>query len=145
MFIKILNGKNMDHTLEELKTCVRRYRDLDNQIREINKNVSNLRERRKIAEMEISDYLQTPQFVQHSTLALEDGSAINIQRPQQWSKPWTMSKKNLNEYLKNYFALTTNPNASECFAYILSKEKDQLISNEFKLTRVIKDENLDNE
>ena len=135
----------MEKLVEELKTSVRRYRDLDNQIREINKNVFNLREKRKIAEMEISDYLKCPEFQQHNVLALEDGSKINIQRPTQWSKPWTMSKKSLNEHLKNYFAVAKNPTADDCFAYILSKEKEQLVSTEFKLTRVVSDENLDNE
>ena len=131
--------------MEELKTCVRRYRDLDNQIREINKNVGTLRERRKIVELEIADFLKSPQFSQHSILALEDGSKINVQRPQQWSKPWSLSKKNLGDHLANYFAMTRTPNASECFAYIISKEKEQSVANEFKLTRVVSDENVDNE
>lgn len=135
----------MEKLIEELKTCVRRYRDLDNQIRDINKNVFTLREKRKIAEMEISDYLRAPEFQQHSVLALEDGSKITIQRPQQWSKPWTMSRKTLNEHLKNYFATTQHANADECFSYIVAKEKEQMISNEFKLTRIVSDENLDNE
>lgn len=135
----------MDKVIEELKTSVRRYRDLDNQIRDINKNVFNLREKRKIAEMEISDYLKGPEFQQHSVLALEDGSKITIQRPQQWSKPWTMPRKTLSEHLKTYFATTQRPSADECFAYIVAREKEQLVSNEFKLTRVVSDENVDNE
>lgn len=98
--------------MEELKTCVRRYRDLDNQIREINKNVGTLRERRKIVELEIGDFLKSPQFSQHNILALEDGSRINVQRPQQWSKPWSLSKKSLGEHLVNYFAMSRNPSAS---------------------------------
>jgi hypothetical protein len=129
--------------MEELKTCVRRYRDLDNQIRDINKNVGTLREKRKIVELEIADFLKSPQFSQHSILALEDGSKINIQRPAQWSKPWSLSKKSLEEHLTNYFALVRTPNAKECLAYVIMKEKEQLVANEFKLTRVVKDENID--
>ena len=135
----------MEQAKEELKSSVKIYRDLDDQIRELNKRATPLRERRKIAEMEIADYLKAPQFSQHNLITLEDGSKIKIQRPQQWSKTWSVSKGNLEEYLKSYFANSANPNYKECFTFIVKKQKEDSVSNEFKLTRFISDENVDNE
>lgn len=135
----------MNRDIEELKVCVRRYRDLDNQIREINKNVNTLRERRKITELEIADFLKSPQFSQHNVLALEDGSRIKVQRPEQWSKSWSLSKGDLSRALDAYFGSTNTPNSADCLKFIVNKQKQESVSNEFKLTRIIEDENVDNE
>lgn len=135
----------MNRDTEELKISVRRYRDLDNQIREINKNVNTLRERRKIIELEIADFLKSPQFSQHNIIALEDGSRIKVQRPEQWSKSWSLSKGDLSEYLESYFQSTNNPNADDCFKFIVKQQKQESVANEFKLTRIVADENVDNE
>jgi hypothetical protein len=131
--------------LEELKGIVREYRDIDNQIREINKNVYNLREQRKIKEMEIADILKTAQFQHHKILALEDGSKIRIQRPNEWSKSWSLSVKDLLNLLHSYFEGRNNPNASDCFGFIVEEHKKKLTTNEFKLTRIVEDENVENE
>lgn len=135
----------MEQAKQELKTSVRRFRDLDDEIRIINKRVFELREKRKIAEMEIADYLRSPMFIQHTVMELEDGSRIKIQRPQAWSKGWSLSKKDLATHVANYFANTHAPNAEECLKYIVNQEKQNSIANEFKLTRFVRDENIENE
>jgi hypothetical protein len=135
----------MEQAKQELKTSVRRFRDLDDEIRVINKRVFDLREKRKIAEMEIADYLKSSHFSQHNVMELEDGSRIKIQRPQTWSKGWSLSKKDLASYVANYFATTRSPTADDCFKYIVQEEKSRSIANEFKLTRFIRDENIENE
>jgi hypothetical protein len=135
----------MEQAKKELKECVARYRELDNQIREVNKSASTLREKRKITEMEISDYLKIPEFSQHNLISLDDGSKIKIQRPQQWSKSWSISKGDLGRYLKDYFENHGDSNAVDCFTYISKRQKEDAVSNEFKLTRFISDENVDNE
>ena len=135
----------MEQTKQELKASVRRFRDVDDEIRGINRRVFELREKRKIAEMEIADYLKSPHFAQHTVMELEDGSRIKIQRPQTWSKPWSLSKKDLAAHIANYFASATRPNAEECLKHIVQEEKNRSVSSEFKLTRFIRDENIENE
>jgi hypothetical protein len=135
----------MEQAKQELKTSVRRFRDLDDEIRGINRRVFELREKRKIAELEIADYLRTPHFAQHTVMELEDGSRIKIQRPQTWSKPWGISKKDLESHIANYFATAARPNAEECLKYIVDQEKTKSVSNDFKLTRFVRDENIENE
>lgn len=135
----------MEQAKQELKNTVRRFRDLDDEVRIVNKRVFELREKRKIAEMEISDYLKSPLFAQHTVMELEDGSRIKIQRPQTWSKGWSLSKKDLAAHIANYFANSRSPNADECFKHIVQQEKEHSVSSEFKLTRFVRDENIENE
>lgn len=131
--------------MQELKTAVRRFRDVDDQIRPLNSQLYDLREKRKIAEMEVADYLKSPQFAQHTVMELEDGSRIKIQRPEAWSKGWSLSKKDLAIHITNYFASASKPNGEDLFKYIVQEEKKHSIANEFKLTRFIPDENIENE
>ena len=145
MFTNTFVYKKMEQAKQELKTSVRRFRDLDNEVQLMNKRVFELREKRKIAELEIVDHLRSPLFTQHTVMELEDGSQIKIQRPQTWSKGWSLSKKDLMAHIMNYFASAPRPNAEECVRYIVQEEKSQSISNEFKLTRFIRDENVETE
>ena len=145
MFKETLSIKKMEQAKQELKNTVRRFRDLDDEVRIVNKRVFELREKRKIAEMEIADYLKSPYFAQHTAMELEDGSRIKIQRPQTWSKGWGLSKKDLAVHIANYFANTRSPNADDCFKFIVQQEKEHSVSNEFKLTRFVRDENIENE
>jgi hypothetical protein len=135
----------MEQAKQELKRSVRRFRDLDDEVQSINKRVFELREQRKLAELEVVEYLRSPMFAQHSIMELEDGSRIKIQRPQTWSKGWSLSKKDLLMHMTNYFASTPSPTAEDCCKYIFQEEKAQSVSNDFKLTRFVRDENIENE
>ena len=129
--------------MQDLKNCIRRYRDTDNQISALNKNVYSLREKRKIIEIEMGDILRMPQFSNYEKLGLEDdGSTIKIQRPNTWSKPWNLSKKDLTESVTSYFATTASPNAKDCVEYILQQQKSRLVGSEFNFTRVLKNDNM---
>jgi hypothetical protein len=67
----------------------------------------------------------------------EDGSIIRIQRPQTWSKPWSVSQKELKSLLESYFDSTRNSNSADCFNYIMSTKKEALLSDEFAITRTV--------
>lgn len=129
--------------MQDLKQCIRRYRDADNEISVLNKTVYALREKRKIVEIEMGDILKSPQFLNYEKLGLEDdGSTIKIQRPNTWYKPWNLSKKDLNESVTSYFASSASPNAKECVEYILQQQKSKLVASDFSFTRVLKNDNM---
>ncbi len=131
--------------MEELKTCIRKYKVVDDRIREANRAVTQLRETRKILELELGDILKSPEFTGIGSLAIsDDGSTIKIQRPETWTKSWYLSKKDLDDHIKEYFASTNQPTADGCYEYILKKQKDALISKDFNFTRIVK-ENMDDE
>jgi hypothetical protein len=127
--------------LEQLKHCVRKYREIDNELRDLNKQVYDKRETRKCVELEISDVLKLPQFQSFDKLKIdEDGSTIRIKRPETYEKPWTLSKKELKALLDEFFAGPLPKNSDACFEYVVSRRRRDLVGGEFEFTRVIPNE-----
>ena len=123
--------------LSRLKSRLESYRDVDKRIHALNAEVHTLRSERRVLETEMSEILRDQQFVTFNEVRLsDDGSVIKIQRPNQWSKAWTLSKKELQTHLKDYFESTRTPNATECYNTIVDKKTRALVSTEFAFTHV---------
>lgn len=126
--------------MEDLKTCIKQYQSIDNALRALNKQAYSLREDRKCVELELGDILKDPKFSGVDKLKLEeDGSVIRIQKPAEWSKAWTLSKKDLQEYLLQFFGSDVQK-AAECFMHIEKEQSKKLVSSDFNFTRIIKEE-----
>jgi len=122
----------------DLVKCVRNYRTLDDKIKELNKQIYKIREDKKFVENEMSDILNRSHFAGFSKLEIQDdGSYIKIQRPGSWNKPWSMSSRDLQTRLNEYFKQATSPSADECFKFIVENKKKELVSKEFAFTRVL--------
>lgn len=128
----------MNTDQRDLVKCVRNYRTLDDKLKEVNKQVYKLREDRKFIENEMADILRRSNFQGISKLEIQDdGSYIKIQRPETWNKPWSMSAKDLQTRLQDYFRQNKETNAEECFKYIVESKKKELLSKEFAFTRIL--------
>jgi hypothetical protein len=131
----------MDEAITDLKRCIKQYRDADNDIRVLNKMVYDKRENRKIVELELADLVKLPQFAGYDKLKIEDdGSTIKIQRPETYSKPWSLSKKELQGILDSYFQGRTTPNSKDCFEFICNDRKAKLVSREYSFARIVPQE-----
>ncbi len=130
--------------MEEIKSIVKKYREVDDQIREFNSLTNDLREQRKILELELTDFLRTNAYSNVNKLInSEDNSYIKVQRPETWTKPWNLSKGDLSFLLKDYFK--NDQKAEECFKFIVDNHKQNLVGKEFSYTRVVSKENVNNE
>lgn len=131
--------------MEDLRRSMRNYRQLDDAIRELNKQSNTLREQRKIVELELGDILKSPQFQAYNVLKVEDdGSTIKVQRPNTWHKPWSLSKRDLQNYIDHYFENAgATANREDCFRFIVEQQKRDSVANEFKLTRMVLNEPTD--
>ena len=120
----------------DLVKCVRTYRSLDDQIKSLNQQVYKLREDRKLVEGEMADLLKTADYATiHKLEIKDDNSVIKIQRPDMWSKPWSLSVKDLHEYLKRFWGTPLPKTAEECAKFIIEKRKNELIGTDFVFTR----------
>ena len=127
--------------LDNLKDYIRKYRDIDDEIRELNKAVYEKRDTRKCIELEISTVLSLPQFQAYDKLKIdEDGSTIRIKRPETYEKPWSLSKKELKTLLEEYFKSPLPKDMDHCFEYILEERKRALVGKEFEITRIVPNE-----
>jgi hypothetical protein len=141
MLFKRIDIPKMSEAITNLKRCVKEYREIDNEIRELNKTVYSKREDRKVLEMEMSDIIKLPQFSSIDKLKFDDdNSTIKIGRPGTYNKAWSLSKKELETLLTTYFAMFANPDAAGCIKYIIEERQKALVGKEFDFTRVIPDE-----
>ena len=123
----------------DLVRAVRKYRSLDDQIKEINTTVYKLREDKKFVENEMSDILRRTNFQNLNKLEIQDdGSYIKIQRPETWSKPWSLSQTELKDLIAGY----TGP-LDGLFKWIVERKKTGMVAKEFAFKRVMNVENND--
>jgi len=128
--------------INDLKKCVKQYRDVDNELRVLNREVYSKREARKIVEIEMCDLMKLPQFQSVDKLKIDDdGSYIRIQKPETYSKAWSLSKKELDALLKTYFESSASPNASDCSKFIVEQRKRSLVGKEYEFERIVKEDN----
>jgi hypothetical protein len=120
----------------ELIRVVRKYREIDDRLKEVNAKANKLREERKITELEMADYLKSPKYAGINKLEIsDDNTVIRIQRPEAWAKPWSLSARDLKELLSDYWETTGPKSAEDCFKYIVETRKRDLVSTEFSFTR----------
>lgn len=130
--------------MEDLKSCIKQYREIDDEIRDLNKQVYEKRDARKIVEMEIADIIADPKFSSIKKIKLEeDGSTISFKRPNEWTKPWSLSQKDLKELAIQYFAGAGPATADGLVKYIVDTKKQTLVANEFSFTRTVPGEDDD--
>jgi len=134
-------NKMTSEAIRDLKRCVKQYRDVDDEIRILNKQVYDKRESRRIVEMEMADLIKLPQFAMVDKVKIDDdGSCIKIQRPDTYSKAWSLSKKELENLLKGYFSSAMEPTDTGCFNYIVEQRKKMLVGKDYEFARIIPEE-----
>jgi len=123
----------------DLVRAVRKYRSLDDQIKEINTTVYKLREDKKFVENEMSDILRRTNFQNLNKLEIQDdGSYIKIQRPETWSKPWSLSQTELKDLIAGYAGPLDG-----LFKWIVERKKTGMVAKEFAFKRVMNVDNND--
>ena len=122
----------------DLVKAVRTFRDCTEELAEINKRVQKLREIKKLAEEEMSGILKRSVFANLDDLKLSDSSTVKIQRPGTYSKPWSLSKRDLEGLIAEYFrGVGAKSEASSCFDFIVERRKRDLVAKDFSFTRVV--------
>ena len=124
--------------MNDLKNCIKQYRQIDDEIRDLNKQVYEKRDARKTVELEIADIIRDPQFNSIKKIKLEeDGSTISFKRPNEWVKPWSLSQKELKELTTQYFAGSSQLSADGLVKFIIETRKQSLVATEFSFTRTV--------
>jgi hypothetical protein len=122
----------------DLKSCIKQYREIDDEIRELNRLVFKKRDDRKTVELEIADIIKDPKYNAIKKIKLEeDGSTISFKRPNEWVKPWSISQKDLKDLVTQYFTKNGPLNAEDLVKFIIETKKQTLVATEFSFTRTV--------
>jgi len=136
----MLNAATVSIDQRDLVKAVRKFRECDDKLKDLNKEVSKLREAKKLAEEEMAGILKRGPFATLDKLELAgDKSYITIQRPGTHSKPWSLSQKGLETHAGDYFAAAGRSRAEgKAFAeFVSARKKAELVSNDFSFKRVV--------
>ena len=144
--MKSSNFRKLRMEVQTLKTCLQAFRKLDEELKQYNEKAAELRREKKEIEDKMSQILSMPEYSSLEKLEnSEDGSILRISRPAEWKKGWSMSKKELQDGLNDYFWVikkTTHepgwePNAEECFGLLVDKQEKKMIATEFAFDRTL--------
>ena len=135
-----LNSATISIDQRDLVKAVRKYREYDDKLKELNKEVFKLREAKKLVEEEMAGILKRGPFATLDKLELAgDHSRIDIQRPGTYSKPWSYSQKDLDTDATDYFVRSgkTREEAKAFVDFAKGRKKAQLVSTDFSFKRVV--------
>lgn len=127
----------MEDLLSTLRERMYQYRDLDNKRQTLNKEVVEVRNQLNKVETDIIEIIKKDEFNKLDKLQYkDDGSVLNIKTPSDVRyKGWTISKKELEKYINEYFEGTVIQSGPELFEYIVSKHKEKLRVTSYEILR----------
>jgi hypothetical protein len=134
ILIQIQSKTKMAEDRTNLRAAASRFVALDEQIKELNARVSQLRETRSIIELEIADILRQPEYATFDKLNV-NGEEIKVKRPGYWNNPWSLSQSALERYSAQYINSTANHSVTGFIEYIKAVYGQTRVSNRFSLTR----------
>jgi hypothetical protein len=120
--------------MDEFRTTVARYTELDNRIRQLNKEVLPLREQRKIVELELVDILKTPAFAQTKNFQFQ-GSTFTAKEPGTWRGTWYLNQSDLRNDLVTFWTSGKPMSSESCFDHIVEKVRWRTRATEWQITR----------
>jgi hypothetical protein len=89
--------------MESLSTPLRRYVDISKRLTELNAKARELREERQSVELDLAAvYNERAGAEIPQKIALNQSKMMfMVKKPGEWKKGWTLSKKQLEEYLRD--------------------------------------------
>ena len=118
-----------ENALKELKSCVSKLVNTEKELTELNKLVYEKREKRSLIKDELTQVIKLPEFAELDKMKVE-GQSVEIQIIKPGSqKPWSMTKSDLKEHLKEY---------PDLYSHILKEQSKKLISQEYNFNVVFK-------
>jgi hypothetical protein len=112
--------------MESLRPSLSRYLEVSRRLATVNEQVSLLRDERRSIELDLTAvYNETPL---PETIDLNQSHMrFTVKRPGQWKKGWTLSKKQLEEYLGDILG----ERGQEVMKEIVRRHEPKLVSTDF--------------
>jgi hypothetical protein len=112
--------------MDTLKAILSRYIRVNKDISQLNADVSELRDTRRTVELDLAAlYARTD--LPDQILLRESEMTFNVKRPQKWKKGWSLSKKDLEIYLKDILG----DRGSDVMKEIIRRHEPRLVADDF--------------
>lgn len=87
--------------MESLTSPLRRYVDLSKRLAELNARARELREERQSVELDLAAVYAEQRELPQKIALNQSKMVFFVKKPGEWKKGWTLSKKQLEDYLRD--------------------------------------------
>jgi hypothetical protein len=112
--------------MDALKAILSKYLRINKNLSELNAQTSELRDNRRTVELDLAALYAHTELPDQIHLK-ESEMMFNVKRPNKWKKGWTLSKKDLELYLKDILG----DRGSEVMKEIVRRHEPKLIADDF--------------
>ena len=112
--------------MDSLKPTLTRYLDISKKLTEVNAIAKDLREQRQSVELDLVAVYNESPFPDKIELK-QSHMVFQVKKPGEWKKGWTLSKKQLQEYLLEILP----EHGEDVFKQIAIRHEPKLVSTEY--------------
>ena len=112
--------------MDALKAILSKYLRINKNLSELNAQTSELRDNRRTVELDLAALYAHTELPDQIHLK-ESEMMFNVKRPNKWKKGWTLSKKDLELYLKDILG----DRGSEVMKEIVRRHEPKLVADDF--------------
>lgn len=113
--------------MESLKPTLTRYLDINRKIDNANKTITNLRDERRGIELDLTALYNEKQDLPPSIDLTTSHLVFSVKKPGEWKKSWSLSKKQLEDYLVEILG----DRGKDVMKEIVKKHEPKLVSTEY--------------
>ena len=112
--------------MDTLKSILSKYIRVNKEISQLNSEVAELRDNRRTVELDLAAlYAHTE--LPDQILLRESEMTFSVKRPNKWKKGWSLSKKDLEMYLKDILG----DRGSDVMKEIVRRHEPKLVADDF--------------
>jgi hypothetical protein len=112
--------------MDALKTILSKYVRVNKNISELNAQTSELRDSRRTMELDLAALYAHTELPDAIHLR-ESEMMFSVKRPSKWKKGWTLSKKDLDTYLREILG----DRGEEVMKEIIRRHEPKLVADDF--------------
>jgi hypothetical protein len=115
--------------MESLKPVLPRYISVSKKLNDINAEAARLRDEKKSLELDLAAVYGTTNEELPNKIELTSSQMIfQVKRPNEWKKGWTLSKKQLTEYLVEILG---EQRGKDVLEGIVQRHEPKLVADDF--------------
>lgn len=116
--------------MDSLKPVLTRYLDINRKLEHANKTITNLRDERRGIELDLTALYNEKQDLPPSIDLTTSQLVFSVKKPGEWKKSWSLSKKQLEDYLVEILG----DRGKDVMKEIVKKHEPKMVSTEYSFT-----------